>query len=718
MKSIRLGNFQDYKDTLGQLIPWAFALDHTHYARCLSVHLRDMGTLDETHPALYAEFCKGPFVGQKSKKAFSMLALDQMHEQLIATLKADGGIIGVTENANAMRRHLVAGPELSRIIEEFEMNSKAPDTKHHEQYLQFQRTFRQNVEDLVQAMEETGNQFLEDSGQLIQLDTSIVMSEEVSRSVMNAEAIGWDQYSTFVKERMEHRTTAWSATIPRNNLPLMSHKESSKSKSDVAVVKEERGKVLHILNAALSGRNIDESVFSHEISSTPPSLTRRGEMFHGTKADIVPCIEAGLPPSPQSWPPIDAIVMDGPAIIHMVRPGLSATIEEYITQRFQPYVVQHLDSVWRVDLVWDVYRPDSLKQGIRETRGHGVRRRVQGSTKVPSNWSGFLRVDGNKTDLFALIAQSVMSMPVPEGKEVISTSGATVVSQPPRVDGVASLDSTHEEADTRVFVHVADMLHRGHTSIMVRTTDSDVVIIAVSVVQHLRSLGLQELWVAYGTGASFRYIPAHNVARHLGDARSLGLLTFHSMTGCDTVSAFFGKGKKTAWEVWQQFPDVTWALQRLSGAPPTTPTIPDEVMATMEEFVARVYGIDAVGVDKARLEGFYHKGLDFDHLPPCSDALELHLLRATYQAGHVWGKSLFRSPDVPDPSQWGWRKEHGVWRPIWLRHDIISKALPQLSTCKCTKACRPPCKCCMAKVPCTPLCFCRGRCYGKPRYVE
>ena len=61
---------------------------------------------------------------QKSKKSLSKLRLGQMHEQLIAVLKGDGGIIGVTKNANTLQRLLVSGPEFSRMIQEFENNSE------------------------------------------------------------------------------------------------------------------------------------------------------------------------------------------------------------------------------------------------------------------------------------------------------------------------------------------------------------------------------------------------------------------------------------------------------------------------------------------------------------------------------------------------------------------------------------------------------------------
>ena len=150
---------------------------------------------------------------------------------------------------------------------------------------------------------------------------------------------------------------------------------------------------------------------------------------------------------------------------------------------------------------------------------------------------------------------------------------------------------------------------------MIQTTDFDVVVIGISVMQHLKSRGLQELWIAYGTRPSFGYIPAHQAAYLMGDARALGLLTFHSLTGCDIVSAFHGKGKKTAWQLWKQFPEVPWAFHRLAGAPLEAPMIPEDTMRVLEQYVARLYHLDTAGVDAARFEGFCDKGLDFDRLP-------------------------------------------------------------------------------------------------------
>ena len=115
VKSIRTASFDLYLETLEHLIPWVYALDHIHYARNLPIHLRDMCALQGMHPTVHQEFMNGKFVGQKTGRAFSSLALDQIHEQLIGSLKGDGGIIGLTEDPVALERFMITGPEISSL---------------------------------------------------------------------------------------------------------------------------------------------------------------------------------------------------------------------------------------------------------------------------------------------------------------------------------------------------------------------------------------------------------------------------------------------------------------------------------------------------------------------------------------------------------------------------------------------------------------------------
>ena len=114
-------------------------------------------------------------------------------------------------------------------------------------------------------------------------------------------------------------------------------------------------------------------------------------------------------------------------------------------------------------------------------------------------------------------------------------------------------------------VHVAEAA-KEYSSVTIRTVDSDVVVLAAYMFAQLRT-PLTELLVAFGTGKNYRMIPAHGIYDKIGVEKCLALPMFRVFTGCDTVSSFSGRGKKTAWETWNVFPEVTGAFLALVECP-------------------------------------------------------------------------------------------------------------------------------------------------------
>jgi len=165
LHSIRKPNFALYVESLEKLLPWFFALDQTHYARWLSVHLSDMLNLNNSHPTIASEFLNGNFTVSKTNKHFSAIAIDQAHEQLNAVIKGDGGAIGLTESDAALDRWIISGPEIIRLLAEFEgTNFQKQDLKHHEQALACQKLYQQDVNNLLQFFDEKDNPFNERAG--------------------------------------------------------------------------------------------------------------------------------------------------------------------------------------------------------------------------------------------------------------------------------------------------------------------------------------------------------------------------------------------------------------------------------------------------------------------------------------------------------------------------------------------------------------------------
>ena len=79
------------------------------------------------------------------------------------------------------------------------------------------------------------------------------------------------------------------------------------------------------------------------------------------------------------------------------------------------------------------------------------------------------------------------------------------MSNPAGGDVDALAPCTHEEADTRIFLHVAAATSTGHRRVIIRTSDSDVVVLAVSVFVALGQR-IDALWIAFGSQRSFRCV--------------------------------------------------------------------------------------------------------------------------------------------------------------------------------------------------------------------
>ena len=172
------------------------------------MHVRDMANLSERHPQIYDQFCIGRFTVQKTSNCFSSMAIDQAHEQNNANVKRDGGAIGLTQNPELLQRWMVVGPELARIVQEFESSFQKQDscsrnTPHRDHTRASQATFKANVQSLVATMEEMGNPFDENGTSLYRIDTKEVFGEDAVNAVNTVEALGQEQYQQYISLQLE-----------------------------------------------------------------------------------------------------------------------------------------------------------------------------------------------------------------------------------------------------------------------------------------------------------------------------------------------------------------------------------------------------------------------------------------------------------------------------------------------------------------------------------
>ena len=117
-------------------------------------------------------------------------------------------------------------------------------------------------------------------------------------------------------------------------------------------------------------------------------------------------------------------------------------------------------------------------------------------------------MDENKKELFRFLAH-VKSLSTDEGNSVYTTHGNNVLSSIVDADLTNLVPCSHEEVDTCLLLHVLDAVQKGFRKVCMRTVDTDVVVLAIAIFDRISP---EELWIAFGTGSNFHYIPVHKVA--------------------------------------------------------------------------------------------------------------------------------------------------------------------------------------------------------------
>ena len=277
---------------------------------------------------------------------------------------------------------------------------------------------------------------------------------------------------------------------------------------------------------------------------------------------------------------------------------------------------------------------------------------VQPSSQIPSGWQQFLRSEENKQDLFQFPAQCIVSLH--EEKQVITTKGKDILCSPARNNTTNLAPCTHEEADTRIILHATDAVRDGYRTIVLRTVDTDVLVLAIAFAGILQEQQVQqvEVWVAMGIGSHFRYIAAHEISNNLPSGMSKALPVFHAFTGCDTVYCFAGRGKKTAFTVWKKFPAVTDTFLQLA-ATPTSP-IREACMERLERFVVLMDDRTSYKASDETRKQCLHRKVEhmmLSHQPgrPCySTQTELLIKLVTVGAKHLHQAQIYLHQGIGD----------------------------------------------------------------------
>lgn len=246
---------------------------------------------------------------------------------------------------------------------------------------------------------------------------------------------------------------------------------------------------------------------------------------------------------------------------------------------------------------------------------------------------------------------------------------------------------------------------QGGKTIQVHSADTDVVAILVGTFYELAMVQpLTNIWVAFCVGKKFRYYHINAICNSLGEekSQSRALPVFHSFTGCDTTSAFNGKGKKSAWQAWQAYEDVTEAFVHLALHPFKALDLNSLWFQKIERLTVILYDktcpVDSV--NEARKELFCVKKTVrwtkyLPHRMPYFSVPTVQCTKLKFGLAYRPSKCFLLLVTLLGPTK--------------LDNNFIaevSKACRQLIKGSCNgQCCR--CKCTKANLQCSPLCNCK-----------
>ena len=157
--------------------------------------------------------------------------------------------------------------------------------------------------------------------------------------------------------------------------------------------------------------------------------------------------------------------------------GLSIICGVFPANVFLPYITSQLETVNRLDIVWNRYLTSSLKHSTRNHRRHSGTMQIQrviAGVPIPANWEAFLRSSANKDELFCYLSECTQACEIGR-KVIISTKDETIVSIQNDMNDIECLQPcSHEEADTRILFHVAHCARQRLRKVVIRTVDTDV----------------------------------------------------------------------------------------------------------------------------------------------------------------------------------------------------------------------------------------------------
>ena len=154
------------------------------------------------------------------------------------------------------------------------------------------------------------------------------------------------------------------------------------------------------------------------------------------------------------------------------------------------------------------------------------------------------------------------------------------------------------------------------------------------------------------------------------------IIQLHILTGCDSVSGFFGHGKSSVYPKHANINEVKQLLANLGASQ----EVDSLLNSLIEKFVIKFIYNDSTSESLAECRAVKWKQMKkktTSRLPPDPDSFHLHVKRANYQC-YIF-RHYMESSAPPIPYSYGWHiNEQGLTIPTMFTKEAVPKDMEEM----------------------------------------
>ncbi|KAJ8669425.1 hypothetical protein QAD02_000684 [Eretmocerus hayati] len=549
----REANWDLHEECVKLCLPILLIFDRTNYSRWLPLYYHDISTLKDYAPEVYEKFKQGKFVNKRTSINFTSVGYDHGLESSInLAQKSKSGTLGCTQNENYVTSWNLSYHEVLAICNYYRnlTNTKSENDGlrvHHESSPMITDRIERQVTNIMKYIGSRGsNPFQDGTDPLINLATKEIATAEAIKSLLNIFDDACEVWQEFCQKRFVNKSVSISDTISRFNLPNFKTpaKGDSNRQRKSKCLKEV--KAAHEFSEIAKERKYDlHKLFSFKLTKEDILFNIDGTMKRNkSKSDLVKELERKFEMQIiQDIPDLieSTIIIDVMLQCRQMKWKEMRTFGDFAAAFCQRVSNLSNRGAIRIDLIFDSYSANSVKSGERSDRykNHAIDiQMIDGWVPCPKQEKLFWGSNENKTKLQEFLRDYCLrkAQEIWPRIEIICSGTTDLPCQSSKQSDLDILQNDHiEKADSRIILHVFHACSEGTEKILVKSSDTDIVVLLLHYWRTFGEKGLKELWMLIGAASKKRYLPLHDLAKKCGPICSV-LIPLHHLTGADYTS--------------------------------------------------------------------------------------------------------------------------------------------------------------------------------------